>query len=122
MWPTIVVTERPTIGHINPLDLDALHGAVTDLILISFDDKDLMFCYSSPAEGNIHGTNICSLNHQIGREINNKIKKFYSLNLLKSISSLYPVFKLSKSKLIFHLRAATDGNNYFLLSQLRAAR
>ena len=92
------------------------------LILISFDDKDLKFSSNWPATGNNSGNNICSLNHQIGREINNKIKKFYSLNLLKSISSLYPVFKLSKSKLIFHLRASTDGNNYFLLAQLRAVR
>ena len=49
------------------------------LILISFDDKDLMFSYNSAARGNSQGTNICSLNHQIGGEINNKTKKFYSL-------------------------------------------
>ena len=50
----------------------------------------------------------------------NKLRSSWVSFYSKAFSSLYLVFKLSKSKLIFHPGASTDGNNYFLWSLQRA--
>ena len=83
MWPTIVVTERPTIGHINPLDLDALHGDVTGLILISFDDKHIMIVETDQPQANSYLLTFAF--KPSNWKWKKQIKKFLSLILLKSI-------------------------------------